>query len=101
VSGTEDLPGERWTPVPGFGGLYEVSDMGRVKSLERRCATGHGSTRRVREPLTGEVAHVKDGDPVNLRLDNLEWSTYEKIRRQKPNGGYESLDKKGDRRRLK
>lgn len=26
---------ERWLPVPGFEGLYEASDCGRVKSLRR------------------------------------------------------------------
>lgn len=26
---------ERWLPVPGWEGLYEVSDLGRVKSLGR------------------------------------------------------------------
>jgi hypothetical protein len=26
---------ERWLPVPGFEGLYEVSDLGRVRSLDR------------------------------------------------------------------
>src|ERR1043166_4425627 len=27
---------ETWRPVPGYGGLYEVSDMGRVKSCRKR-----------------------------------------------------------------
>lgn len=26
---------ERWLPVPGYEGSYEVSDMGRVRSLDR------------------------------------------------------------------
>ena len=26
---------ERWCAVPGFYGLYEVSDLGRVRSLDR------------------------------------------------------------------
>jgi hypothetical protein len=26
---------ERWLPVPGFEGMYEVSDMGRVRSWKR------------------------------------------------------------------
>lgn len=26
---------ERWLPIPGFEGRYEVSDLGRVKSLAR------------------------------------------------------------------
>lgn len=30
---------ERWLPVPGFEGRYEVSDQGRVRSLPRVVAT--------------------------------------------------------------
>ena len=29
-------PEEQWRPVPGYEGLYEVSDMGRVRSLPRQ-----------------------------------------------------------------
>lgn len=29
------LPGERWLAIPGYEGAYEVSDLGRVRSLER------------------------------------------------------------------
>ncbi len=28
-------PPERWLPVPGYEGLYEASDLGRVQSVER------------------------------------------------------------------
>jgi hypothetical protein len=31
----ENLKGERWKPIPGFDDLYEVSNLGRVKSLGR------------------------------------------------------------------
>ena len=30
-------PSERWLPVPGYKGRYEVSDYGRVRSLLRGC----------------------------------------------------------------
>ena len=30
-----DLDAEVWRPIPGYEGLYEVSNIGRVKSLER------------------------------------------------------------------
>lgn len=30
---TSSLPGEEWRPVPGFEKWYEVSNLGRVKSL--------------------------------------------------------------------
>lgn len=31
-----DLMGEVWRPVTGYEGIYEVSNLGRVKSLKRR-----------------------------------------------------------------
>jgi len=31
----EDIPGERWIPVVGFGDFYECSSFGRFKSLAR------------------------------------------------------------------
>lgn len=34
----EDLPNEEWRDVVGYEGLYQVSNMGRVKSLERKSA---------------------------------------------------------------
>lgn len=37
---------ERWLPVIGFEGIYEVSDQGRVRSLDRTVPHGHTGTRR-------------------------------------------------------
>ena len=37
----ENLPGEEWKPIKGFEGLYEVSNMGRVLSLERISIHGN------------------------------------------------------------
>ena len=31
------MPVETWKPVPGYEGQYEVSDFGRVKSVDRTC----------------------------------------------------------------
>lgn len=31
----EDLPNEIWKDVVGYEGLYQVSNLGRVKSLDR------------------------------------------------------------------
>ena len=31
---------EQWKPIPWYEGLYEVSDLWRVKSLERVCTSG-------------------------------------------------------------
>lgn len=35
-----DLPDETWLPVPGFEGFYDVSDLGRVRSLPRQRTRG-------------------------------------------------------------
>lgn len=41
----ENLPGEEWRPVVGYEGIYEVSSLGRVKSLARTFAHPHGPKR--------------------------------------------------------
>ena len=38
---------ERWLPVKGYEGLYEVSDQGRVRSLDRLSRGRNGALRRV------------------------------------------------------
>jgi hypothetical protein len=43
---TGDSSAERWLPVTGYEGLYEVSDLGRVRSLDRVILTSHGMRRR-------------------------------------------------------
>lgn len=34
------MPGERWLPVRGYAGFYEVSDRGRIYSLPRAATAG-------------------------------------------------------------
>lgn len=40
VNKIEDLEGEIWRPVVGYEGYYEVSNLGRVKSLSKTWFTG-------------------------------------------------------------
>src|SRR5580704_3863138 len=37
----DDVTPERWLPVVGYEGLYEVSDLGRVRSILRRQRDGY------------------------------------------------------------
>jgi len=47
---------EEWRPVVGWEGLYEVSDQGRVRSLNRTVACKFGSTKLYKgRTLTGSV----------------------------------------------
>jgi len=45
---------EHWLPVPGFATLYEVSDLGRVRSRPRTIVRYDGRTQR----LAGKVLKV-------------------------------------------
>jgi len=39
---------EKWLPIDGFEGLYEISNLGRVKSCERVCGK---KSRRIKEKI--------------------------------------------------
>ena len=71
---------ERWLPVVGYEGLYEVSDHGRVRSLDRLVVTKAGYTRRhkgkVMHPQRGRDGYMivrisRDGTTHNVRVHRL------------------------------
>lgn len=91
---------EIWRPIPGFEGLYEASNIGRVKSLKRGvfampphksgyyyvCIRKNGITKSMSvHRLIAKTFHPnddhslqvnhKDGNKLNNRADNLEWVT--------------------------
>src|SRR5262249_52870534 len=54
-----EQPNERWRPVPGYEGFYEVSDLGRVRSLHRRTVHGiQGGLLRKPLPLPNGYLYV-------------------------------------------
>lgn len=38
----EDMPGEVWKDIPGWEGCYQVSNMGRAKTLDREIVDSAG-----------------------------------------------------------
>lgn len=49
----EDLPNEIWKDIEGYEGLYQISNYGRVKSLERLINTGikHSNLRKIKSKI--------------------------------------------------
>jgi hypothetical protein len=95
---------EQWLPVtlPGFESLYEVSNLGCVRTLQQRpmilsprlrgfgyykVNLANGKIRKLRgvhrlvalafipNPEGKGCVNHKDNDPKNNRVDNLEWMT--------------------------
>lgn len=90
---------EEWRPVVGYEGLYEVSNLGRVKSLYKACIlkpqkkrngyfqvnlykNGTMKSRAVHRlvatafipnPLGKPQVNHRDEDKQNNAVDNLEW----------------------------
>lgn len=64
---------ERWQPVLGYEGCYEVSDHGRVRSLDRwtRCGPGdHGRKLQKGRILTPTISKRDGRRRVTLSVDN-------------------------------
>ena len=71
---------EIWKDIKGYEGLYKVSNLGRVKSVERVCKSKFGSFRRVSEKIrkvvignTGyyEVTLNKKGKRKTFKIHQL------------------------------
>lgn len=57
---------ERWLPVPGWEGFYEVSDQGRVRSLDREVVNSKGVTMRFKGKIMIQQLPDKGYYKVNL-----------------------------------
>ena len=57
----QDLPNEVWVDIPNYEGLYQVSNLGRVKSMARLLNRGRGQYLRppivLKAPINGHGYH--------------------------------------------
>lgn len=69
----EDLENEFWVDMIGFDGFYEVSNLGRIKSLSREYETSRG-IRRFKERIRKQTLN-KDGRlSCNISCNNIKTS---------------------------
>ena len=54
-----DTVEETWLPLPGYEGTYEVSDLGRIKSLSRTVAVRGNGTRTTETHILNPSANEK------------------------------------------
>ncbi|MDP7729481.1 NUMOD4 motif-containing HNH endonuclease [Mycobacterium sp. TY813] len=59
---------ERWLPVVGYEGLYEVSDMGRVRSVYRVVTLKNGRRRRAPGRVLKLIRHNGRGNHLVVSL---------------------------------
>jgi hypothetical protein len=78
----KSLDGERWKPIQGYEGLYEISSHGRVKSLKRERVLHHGGMMPLRERILttrlGEKTNKSIGETlfsliVTLNLEGIKY----------------------------
>ena len=62
--GEDKIEKEIWKPIKGYEGLYEVSNLGRVRSLDREIMCSNGAK------------HTHKGKILKLQVENLRWVTY-------------------------
>ncbi|MHB1275792.1 MAG: NUMOD4 domain-containing protein [Candidatus Humimicrobiaceae bacterium] len=75
------LSSEIWKPIPGYEGLYSVSNFGRVKSHERIDKNKHLVKERIlHTPINQDgyfqVGLSKDGKPKTQRVHSLVLLTF-------------------------
>lgn len=63
---------ERWLPVIGYEGSYEVSDLGRVRSLDRTVVQSNGRSLRLRGRILCAGKTTKGHHFVVLSRDGVQ-----------------------------
>ena len=60
------MSGQEWKPVQGYQGLYEVSDHGVVRSLDRAVSLPNGKTKKITGKIIAPKRHSQGYRFVSL-----------------------------------
>lgn len=71
----EDLPNEEWRDVVGYEGIYMVSNLGRVKSLDRQVLN-HGTTILKKSKIISQFDNGHGYKTVQLNFNNKSKKEY-------------------------
>jgi hypothetical protein len=76
----ENLENEEWRDVPGYEGLYQVSNMGRVYSLPKKWISGNGGVGghsgkflkpRIKEKEYLQITFCKNGKMKSFEMQQI------------------------------
>lgn len=76
-----DLATEDWRDLPGYEGIYQVSNLGRVKGLDRIDSSGKSRKGRLLKPETTRVGYqqvtlYKDGKMKHFLVHRLVYTVF-------------------------
>ena len=93
---------ETWKNIKGYEGLYQVSDQGRVKSLERKDSWGRTITERILKPAPASNGYLvvtlyAGGKPTVRKVHRLVCQAFHQNQDNKPQVNHINEDKTDNR----
>lgn len=71
VEPDEVIPDEQWVSAIGYDNFYEVSDYGRVRSIDRVVNTGHGAKRHIKGRILKLLLTNHGYQVINLSANSV------------------------------
>lgn len=97
------MKNEEWRDIKDFEELYQVSSMGRVKSLERKDCLGRTVKERILKPGTDQDGYLRvalcngSGKPKTFKIHRLVCQAFHENSDNKPQVNHLNEDKKDNR----